>query len=282
MPDTEQVLCYVAAASRLESFMLTIQHLCDFLAEFAPPQLAEDWDNVGLLVGDATRPARRIMTCLTVTPESADEAVRDAADLIVSHHPLPFRPLKQLTTQTTTGKLLLQLISAGIALHSPHTAFDSAAAGINQRLAEGLGLTEVRPLIDSQVLPSLGSGRYGRLPIPESLAEVAQRVQRFLRVSGLHRVGRGDERIASVAVACGSAGQFLSAARQAGCDLLITGETSFHTCLEAQALGMPLLLPGHFASERFAVEQLAEVLSAQFPTATVWASREEKDPLEWC
>src|SRR5688500_14445106 len=118
----------------MDARMLNIQHICDFLAEFAPPPLAEDWDNIGLLVGDAGRPVRRIMTCLTVTAASAEEAVQEGADLVVSHHPLPFRPLKQITSQSTVGQLLLRLIAAGIAVHSSHTAFDSAATGINQRL----------------------------------------------------------------------------------------------------------------------------------------------------
>ena len=119
---------------------MLLEDVCRFLNEFAPPRLAEDWDNVGLLVGDATRPVSKIMTCLTITPGSAAEAVSEHADLIVTHHPLPFRPLKRLTTETVPGRLLLQLIEASIAIHSPHTAFDSAAAGINQRLAVGIGL----------------------------------------------------------------------------------------------------------------------------------------------
>ena len=84
-----------------------------------------------------------------------------------------------------------------------------------------------------------------------------------------------------MAVACGAAGELLAAAAAAGCDSMVLGETRFHTCLEAEALGIGLLLPGHFASERFAVEQLAEVLARQFPDVKVWASREERDPLRW-
>ena len=76
--------------------MIELQAVCDFLQEFAPVHLAEDWDNVGLLVGDPGQEVKRIMTCLTVTPASAGEAVRERADLIVTHHPLPFRPLKRL------------------------------------------------------------------------------------------------------------------------------------------------------------------------------------------
>jgi putative NIF3 family GTP cyclohydrolase 1 type 2 len=84
-----------------------------------------------------------------------------------------------------------------------------------------------------------------------------------------------------VAVACGAAGEFLEPAADAGCDVLVIGETMFHTCLEAEALDIALLLPGHFASERFAVETLAECLASEFPDLSVWASREEKDPLHW-
>ena len=261
--------------------MLTIQHICDFLAEFAPPALAEDWDNVGLLVGDPNRPARRVMTCLTVTPESTEEAIQDGADLIVSHHPFPFRPLKQITARTTVGRLLLQLISAGIAVQSPHTAFDSAAAGINQRLADGLGLKEILPLLPAIQHPGAGTGRRGVLAQPTTLVDLAARVQSLLRVPSLQFVGERSRTVQSVAIACGSAGQMLAAAHEAECDVFVTGETNFHTCLEAHAIGVALLLPGHFASERFAVEQLAGVLATQFPAAQVWASRSEKDPLEW-
>ena len=130
------------------------------------------------------------MTCLTVTPASADEAVAEKADLIVTHHPLPFRPLKRLTTDSTPGRLLLQLIRADVAVFSPHTAFDSAAAGINQQLAEGLGLSDLAPLIaKTDQMPVLGAGRFGNLQEPLALPELAARLKAFLGLSGLHVVG---------------------------------------------------------------------------------------------
>lgn len=253
-----------------------------FLEGFAPTRLAEEWDNVGLLVGDASRQINRVMTCLTITPETAQEAVEQQADLIVTHHPLPFRPVKRFTTETTAGRMLLQLIQANIAIHSPHTAFDSAAEGINQLLAAGLGLTDIHPLLPREGdVDGLGSGRYGRCAKPLSLAECADIVKQFLNIPGLHQVGNDDQIIHSVAVACGSAGQFLSPAKRAGCNLLVTGETNFHTCLEAEAEGVALLLPGHYASERFGIEHLADVLTAVFPDLFVWASQSERDPLRW-
>jgi len=262
--------------------MIELQAVCDFFQEFAPAHLAEDWDNVGLLVGDPSREVKRIMTCLTVTPASASEAVREHADLIVTHHPLPFRPLKRLTTDSTPSRLLLELIGAGIAVYSPHTAFDSAAGGINQRLAEGLGLEGIAPLVaNEQDALGLGAGRYGALGGDTELMELAGRLKAFLSLDGLHVVGSPDRRIRRVAVACGAAGEFLEPARRAGCDVLVTGETTFHTCLEAEATDVALLLPGHYASERFAVEFLAEELSRGFDELTVWPSRDEKDPLRW-
>ncbi len=266
---------------------MLLADVCQFLNDFAPPGLAEDWDNVGLLVGDASRRVERIMTCLTVTPDSAAEAVRAEADLIVTHHPLPFRPLKRLTTETVPGRLLLQLIESSIAIYSPHTAFDSAAAGINQRLAEGLGLEGIQPLVphadegSGDVPGLLGAGRFGILPAARELADVAQQLKRNLDVAGLHQVGAGARSIHRIAVACGSAGEFLGPARSQECDLLVTGETTFHTCLEAESTGVALLLPGHYASERFAVEQLAQRLAEEFQELTIWASSDEHDPLQW-
>jgi dinuclear metal center YbgI/SA1388 family protein len=262
--------------------METIQSACDFLEQFAPPGLAEDWDNVGLLLGDRTWPLRTIMTCLTVTPASVDEAIAQQASLIVSHHPLPFRPVKRLTSDTLTGRLLLRLATHQIAVYSPHTAFDSAMRGINQQLAEGIGLRQIRPLVAfAEESASLGVARWGRLDGRPSLADFAQLVGQFLNTHCLRVVGELARPLASAAVACGSAGQLVEAAIGAGCDALVLGETSFHTCLEAEAHGLALLLPGHYASERFAVDTLAALLAAEFAQIRVWASQNEKDPLTW-
>ncbi len=130
--------------------MPTVAQIAAVLEELAPARLAEEWDNVGLLVGDQTRQVRRLMTCLTITPASAAEAVRAGAEMIVSHHPLPFIATRRLTADTTAGRLLLELIAAGVAVYSAHTAFDSAGEGINQRLAEGLELRGIAPWLHTR------------------------------------------------------------------------------------------------------------------------------------
>jgi dinuclear metal center YbgI/SA1388 family protein len=219
-----------------------------------------------------------VMTCLTITPDSAVEAIEQKADLIVTHHPLPFTAIKRLTTDTTVGRLLWDLIGARIAIYSPHTAFDSAGEGINQRLAMGLGLRGITALRPDDCR---STGRWGWLEEPLTLAGLAGRLKQFLHLKQLQMVGSPERSVRTVAIACGAADELLAEAQSNGCDCMVIGEARFHTCLEAEALQMGLLLPGHFASERFAVECLAEILAQQFPSVEVWASRRERDPLQW-
>jgi dinuclear metal center YbgI/SA1388 family protein len=263
---------------------MLVRDIINFLESFAPPALAEDWDNVGLLVGRRGKGVARVMTCLTVTEEVADEAAREKCDLIVSHHPLMFKAIQRITDDTPEGRVLLTLIRHEVDVYSPHTAFDSAGAGINQGLAEKLGLRNIAPirLVDAGPDGNVrGSGRYGRLDGPLTLSEFCAVVTSLLGCGHAQYVGDPSRQIQTVAVACGAAAEFLHDAAALGCDVLLTGEARFHAALEARASGIALVLAGHYATERPGVEDLAGVLSRQFPTLTVWASRDERDPLSW-
>lgn len=282
--------------------MISLETVCASLASYAPLSLAESWDNVGLLVGDRDREVERVMTCLTITPAVVAEAVEERAELIVSHHPLPFKALARITADSVTGSMLLRLIQNATAIYSAHTAYDSAAAGINQSWAERLALNSVRPLIvsdpqqpsggeASRQQPSggearraggdteIGAGRFGDLDRPMAMGELVRQVAGEVGATLPRLVGPPTQEIRRVAFACGSGGSFLAAARRRGCDALITGEATFHTCLEAESTGIGLGLLGHYWSERFAMEQLAERLADEFPPLTVWASRAESDPI---
>ncbi len=259
---------------------MNVQEVCQCLEAMAPLCLAETWDNVGLLVGQHTQTVARIMTCLTITRDSVDEAVAERADLIVSHHPLPFRPVQRITDETMVGELLGSIMRHGISVYSPHTAFDSARRGINQRLAEMLGLREIAALCPPRsASQEVGSGRMGRLKPALSFRELTDRAKQVLGLAQVRGLGGNDRPVALVGVGCGSGGEYLAAARTQGADVFVTGEASFHTCLEAEASGMGLLLLGHFASERFGIEALAAELQQALPDLTVWASRKERDPI---
>jgi GTP cyclohydrolase I len=262
----------------------TVKIICDWMEEIAPLRLSADWDNTGLLLGDFQQEVNRVMTCLTLTPESVEEAVLRRADLVISHHPLPFRPLKKITACEPTGRMLWHLAQAGVSVYCPHTAWDSASNGINAQLARQLQLSNVVPLIPETAdaslpyLQNLGTGRVGDLPRAFSLAELAQ----FLCKSLPHcrpRVVDVGHSIARVGIVCGSGASLIEAAVGSECDLFLTGEATFHQCLEAKAEGLSLLLIGHFASEKFAMDGLAAVCKAEFTNLEVWGSVNERDPV---
>ena len=260
--------------------MTTIQAVCDYLERYAPTDLAEDWDNVGLILGDPELPCAKVMTCLTITPESASEAIGNGVDLIVSHHPLPFRPVQRITTALTPTKLIWDLARAGVSVYSPHTAFDSATQGINQMLCDRLQLTQTESLIPNKQDPAApGSGRIGKLDAAMTLAQFADQVKNEFELPRMQFVGEPGQRVQRVATACGSGGSFLEKADLKNADVLVTGEATFHTVLEARARNVGLLLMGHYFSERFAVEALAEHIDGEFPQLETWASRDEASPI---
>ena len=264
-----------------------------FLREFAPPFLSESWDNTGLLIGRESREVSRIVTCLTLTPDVAQEAVEREAQLVVTHHPVLFRAVQQITDENPEGQMLLQLIEAGVAVYSPHTSYDSARSGINQQLAESFGLHSIRPLraAESVARPDvssgndpaagLGSGRFGDLHEAISLAEFLERAKLALGVTNTQFVGSPARVVKRVGAACGAAAEFMLDAASEGCDVLLTGEARFHACLEARTLDIALVLPGHYATERPAMERLAKILGGQFPELDVLASQVESDPVGW-
>ncbi len=258
--------------------MPTVDDVTQLLTAWAPLELAEAWDNVGLLVGDAAWPVESVMTCLTLSPDVAQEAADGQASLVVAHHPLPFQGLKRLTSATKEGRALLTLIERRVAVVSLHTAFDSAAQGINQALAEALALEQVEPLAPRP--DGLGTGRRGLLTGPLTLAALGERLKQFLQLQTLQRVGPPERSVRSVAVACGSAGSLLELVLAAGCDCLVTGELSYHHALTAREAGLAVLLAGHYPSERFALEQLAVRLGGVWPALRIWPSQQERDPIE--
>jgi dinuclear metal center YbgI/SA1388 family protein len=262
----------------------SLRTILEFLDQHAPLELAEVWDNVGFLLGDLGGDVGRVMTCLTLTPDVAAEAISDGAELVVSHHPLLFRPVQKLTTETSEGGMLLSLIQAGIAVYSPHTAFDSARTGINQQLAESLELTNIKPIRprEGETGPEdLGSGRYGDLKSSVTLGCFLDRVKSALEIGTLQFVGDPGHFISRVGVGCGSAGEFLPEAADLNCDAFLTGEARFHASLQARSLGVSLILAGHYATERPAVERLAETIQERFPSLAVWPSRVESDPIQY-
>ena len=258
--------------------MVTLKDIMEWIEVVAPVSLAESWDNVGLQIGDPQQRVNRVMTCLTVTEEVADQALTQGSDCIVAHHPLIFRPLTRIDASQPLGRLIQKLCHRQIAVYSCHTNYDRAPYGLNHRLAQVLKLTDARPLVPTEAVPGLvvegqspqpGLGRLGELVGHFSWDEYLAYVKEALDI-GEVRIIRGQRQSGGprrVAVCGGSGGSLIAAAQTA--DLYITGDVDYHDALLAQDLGLEVWDLGHFGTEKLAANWLAEVISQAATAAAV-------------
>ncbi|NBW85999.1 MAG: Nif3-like dinuclear metal center hexameric protein [Planctomycetia bacterium] len=259
--------------------MAALDAVISTLEGIAPLRLAADWDAVGLLVAPRRTVVERVMTCLTLTADVAAEAAQERVDLVVSHHPLPFRPLARITGDSGPGRVLLELIHAGAGVWSSHTAWDSAAGGINDQLAALLGLADVAPIEPDAEVPLAGFGRVGTAPSAATVADIARLAQQRLGCEVVQLVGAATRPAGRLAIVCGSGGDLVEAVSRSGAATFLTGEIKLHQAVEAQAAGLAVIAVGHHASERFSMERLATRLADAVPGLTCWASRQERDPI---
>jgi dinuclear metal center YbgI/SA1388 family protein len=227
------------------------------LDERYPASWADEWDRVGLVVGDPTSPVHRVLFVVDCLPQTLAEAVALGADMIVAHHPLLLRGVSSVATTTYKGRVVHGLIKNDIALYVAHTNADHACPGVSDALASRLGLVDLRPLrplrrpgIDE---PGLGSGRIGRLPTPVTLGALAAFAADVLpaTVAGVRAAGDPGRIVTSVAV-CGGAGDtYLGDAAEAGVDAYLTADLRHHPVSEHLANRGPALLDAaHWATER--------------------------------
>lgn len=242
--------------------MYELQQICRFMEQWAPPALAEEWDNPGLLV-DAGSLVRRVLVTLDITPAVVEEAHRLGCQLVVSHHPVIFKPVRRL--QSTDAAFLLARY--GISALCAHTNLDAAEGGVNDVLAGLLKLEDVQPLE--------GLGRVGdRDSI--SPAQLAEQVGKLLNAPVL--LADAGLPITRVAVVGGSGGEFFEAAARAGAQCLVTGEASHHHGLDALEQGVSVIVAGHFATEWPIVPEMARRLRQAFGELEVLVSGSNRPP----
>ncbi len=234
---------------------MTVQDILTYLDALAPFATAEAWDNIGLLVGSPATEVRGVVVALDVTPAAIEAAKAVGANLIVSHHPVIFSPLKALAADS----LPHALAAAGIAVISTHTNLDKAAGGVNDTLATLLGLKNVRPSED-------GMCRIGHVITPTEAAAFAAHVAATLDATV--RTNGGSNRIVTVAVCGGSGGDFIPALADK-VDAFVTGEVRHHEWLDANARGLTVIEAGHYATEIPVVSTLYHQLTEAFPTLMV-------------
>ena len=245
--------------------MLSCQVVMNALERIAPRHLAEDWDNTGLLVGSYAQKVERILVALDVDDTVVAEAIERSADMIVAHHPAIFRGMKQLRTDLPLGRRLAALLTHGVAVAAAHTNLDITRGGVNDVLAERLGLEKLSSFITTaQTDGSAESlGRIGTLPAPVAIDDFAHSVCKRLGVSHVRLVRAADRPVRRVAVCGGAGAEFIDTAVRRGADVYLTGDVKYHEAQCAAEQGMHLIDAGHFGTERPVLPVLADLLRAE-------------------
>ena len=254
---------------------IPLHTLLDVLEQCAPLALAEPWDNVGLLVGDPDQRVARALLTIDYTAEVEEEALQSGCSLVIAYHPPIFEGLKRIPAQ----HLIHRAIRAGLALYSPHTAWDIAPGGTNDLLGDVLGLKERRPLKPSPRLgnPDLGLGRLGVLdPCPRPV--LLERIRKGLGLEALLVAGPTEGLVNVAAAGAGACGDLIHDALKAGAQLYLTGEVRHHDALKAAQAGMTVVCTLHSNSERASLARLKGRLEAALPGLELRLSIADRDP----
>lgn len=243
-----------------------VRDVLRMLEQLAPPALAESWDNVGLLL-ESEGPVSGVLTALDITGAVVEEAIEKGCSLIVAHHPVIFRPLKELHY----NNVIYKMARAGISAICMHTNLDCAAGGTGDTLAALLGLSGVQTYtVDGDE----HLGRIGALPQPMTMPQLAAHCKEVLHTPV--RYVENGRTVSRVAIVTGS-GDYVQDALAAGADALLTGEVGYHKALDAADAGLGVVEAGHFATEAPIAAVLQSKIAAAFPELTVLVSERMKD-----
>ena len=255
--------------------MTTVADILNFIETLAPTSLKMDWDNVGLLCGSNAAPVTKILVALDPFEHVCNEAAAWGAELIVTHHPIIFRPLPNVTDETSIGRGLMTLCRHGINAVNAHTNLDCAPGGVNDVLAQTLGLRNIE-VIPGGIPNLLRMGDVDEQPLSQFLSTV----KGHLGCDGLRYVD-GGKPVHRVAVGGGACADGMQDAIAAGCDTFVTSEVKYHQFWDAHDLGLNLIDAGHFATENPIIAVLASKLQAQFPEIQVKISESQRDYMKF-
>lgn len=252
--------------------ILTVSEVASAVEEIAPAALQESWDNSGLLIGFKDAEVRKILTCLEINDKVLAEAKTLGIDMIITHHPLIFGGVKSLCDGDYKGNLIMQIVKSGISVYSCHTSFDKVKGGNNDIIAEKLGLSSIKNLCNDDVeAPSkmvaksdeADIGRIGKLKKAMTFKEVIDLVSSELEASlrSLNIVGDLAAEITNIGICTGAGADLMEMAAASGCQLFITGDVKYHQAHTALELGICMLDAGHYGTEKFFGQAMAEMLT---------------------
>lgn len=242
--------------------MTTVKQILQILDEVASFDMAENWDNCGLQVGNESWSAQRIMIALDVTMPLMAAAGKWNADLVVTHHPLLLSPEKQIDFSKMPGSVIEVCAQKKISIISLHTNLDKALGGLNDYFAQKIGLTDIGFFTHagSNEDSGAGIGRTGNIKPRMTLGRLAAQIKERLGLPFVRMTGPADAQVGTAAVCTGSGGSLLDDFFESGADVYITGDMKYHDARKIEENNRFLVDVGHFGSEHIAVELLYEKL----------------------
>ena len=228
---------------------MNLNEFCSLMEQIAPRSYAMEGDRIGLLIGTTRKEIRKVLVALDLTTAVADEAIAGGFDLVLTHHPIFFQPVAKIDPYGFETAAAYRLIQHGIAMFAAHTNLDAAPGGVNDSLAEVLGLSNVVPL------PPENLGRIGTLKSPMRFGDFILICEEKLHARA-HIVGNPNDMVQTIGMIGGAGGGDVAFAHQAGCDVFITGEMKHHQALEAEFLGLHCCVLGHYETENIVLKTL--------------------------
>lgn len=257
---------------------------------FAPPQLQESYDNAGVQVGDVYQQANGALLCLDITEEVVEEALELGCNLIISHHPLIFKPLKSLTGSNYIERCVIKACQHDLVIYSAHTNLDSVQGGVSFRLAEKLGLQNVRvlsprkPAYDYYALANdcseVGFGVVGELPEDEDEIDFLNRMKAVLHLQCVKHSTPIGRKVKEIAICGGSGASLIAEAMSCGADVYITGEAKYNDYYDVEDR-MLLAVIGHYESEVCTKDIFYDIITEKFPTFAVHFSNVNSNPIKY-
>ncbi len=264
---------------------MLIRDVTSYLEEIAPLSLQEEYDNAGLIVGDPDKLVTGVMVSLDAIEEVIDDAIDKGCNLVVSHHPIVFRGIKKFNANNYVHRCIIKAIKHDIALYAIHTNLDNVLQnGVNQRICDRIQLSNIRILREKSEFhthnDAVGSGCIGTLPQPMNPTRFLTHLKKSMNIKVIKHTKLLDHNIETVAV-CGGSGSFLLPdAKAAKADCFVTSDYKYHEFFDADGQLMICDI-GHYESEQYTIDLLAELLSKKFPTFALHFTKVNTNPVQY-
>ncbi|MFR9503044.1 MAG: Nif3-like dinuclear metal center hexameric protein [Rikenellaceae bacterium] len=258
--------------------MVTIKCVTDLIEEFAPLSYQASYDNSGLIVGRSQSEVRGVLLAVDVTEEVLEEAKREGVNLIITHHPIVFHPLKRFNSATYVERCVEKAIRSDIALYACHTNLDSTVEGMSWRLAKMLGLSDLQLLESTSPVEGIGFGVVGQLERPIAFEKYLEVMAEKLNLTSVRFSSPIDRLVSKVALCTGSGGSLMSTVKGSGVDLYITADLKYNDFMEPGS-EFTIVDIGHFESEYCAIDLLYDILSKKMFNFAVRKSEASCNPV---